>query len=178
MLDQIKEKAEASNNVLARTLAPTVKTEGVQTDVSTIDLDEHDDPISLKETKNLLMLELQDEKDKLSKIQNEKKLEIRELTDKNANLMEKNAKLIGENEDLKETIQKRDSVFKEANKTLKELKVAKDGFDSERKKNEKLEAELRQVKRTLENEQKLTFTQQRQLQKMTDKDKKGHKKTK
>ena len=138
MLDQIKEKAEASNsnNFLARTLAPTVKTEGVQTDVSTIDLDEHDDPISLKEPKNLLMLELQGEKDKLSKIQNEKKLEIRELTDKNASLVETNAKLVADIEELKETIQKREALFKEASKTAKELKVARDGLDAERKKND------------------------------------------
>jgi len=170
LLDQIKQKAEISNNFLARSLAPTVQTEGVQTDISTIDLDEHDDPISLKETKNLLMIELQDEKDKVSKIQNEKKLEIRELTDKNASLMEKNAELVGENEDLKEIIQKRDAVFRDVNRTAKELKVTKDGFDAEKKKSEKLEAELRELKRTLQNEQKVTFTQQRQLQKMTEKD--------
>ena len=173
LLEKIKKQTQDATNELLpnlRSAVPSYRTEGVQTDVSSIDLDEEDDVFILKQTNTAMMEELQESKDKLFKIQNERKLENREMVDKLATVTENNAKLVAEAEELKETIQKREGVFKDAAKTVKELKATRDNYENEHKKNVRVEKELRSVKQQLENEQKVTYQQNIKLQQLADKD--------
>ena len=173
LLEKIKKQTQDATNELLpslRSAVPSYRTEGVQTDVSSVDLDEEDDVFILKQTNTAMMEELQENKDKLFKIQNERKLENREFQDKYATMTENNARLVAEVEDLKETIQRRDGVFKDATKTVKDLKATRDNYENEHKKNVRLEKELRAVKQQLENEQKVTYQQNIKLQQQADKE--------
>ena len=137
---------------------------GVQTDVSSLDLDEVDDPILLKQTNSVLLTDLQETKDKLYKIQNERKVESKETQDKLKVMNEEKYRLKIDNNNLNETIQKMNKTHREASRKEDELRKLKDAMDAETHKSSLMKVELENTKLKLENEQRLTFQLQSELQ--------------
>ena len=133
-------------------------------------MDEVDDPFMLQQTNQAMAEELQDVRDKLFRIQNESKLEARGLAEKVASLTDEKAAMNIHISELKATMQNRDQVFREATKTQRDLRTARDNYDNEHKKVQKLEAEMREFKRKLEAEQKVSYTYSLQVQKIGEKD--------
>jgi len=164
ILDSIKKNATVGKTPIVESSVRRSCDLGVQTDVSSLDLDELDDPIMLKQTNTALIAELQESKDKLYKIQNERKVESKEMTDKARVLNEEKSKLKTENGSLKETIQKMTKTYKESSKKEEELKQTKENFDLECQKSSMIRDELNSTKLRLENEQRLSFQLQSQLQ--------------
>ena len=171
ILDTIKRQTNEAKDLLPTLRSgPTFRTEGVQTDVSSVEMDEVDDPFMLQQTNQAMAEELQDVRDKLFRIQNESKLEARGLAEKVASLTDEKAAMNIHISELKATMQNRDQVFREATKTQRDLRTARDNYDNEHKKVQKLEAEMREFKRKLEAEQKVSYTYSLQVQKIGEKD--------
>ena len=173
LLDSImKQTQEASASLLPSLPIKNVTytTEGVQTDVSSLDLEEFDDPIQLKQTNYSLTLESQDLRDRLSKVQNEKKLEHREFTEKIEALTQKNGELKMQVEEFKEGIAKRETMFREASKKEKELKTVKEQLEAKQRETVRLESLNLDLEKKLEAEKKVSFKQNLALQKTTEKD--------
>merc|ERR1711952_207565 len=87
--------------------------------------------------------ELQETRDALIRIQNERKLEGRHMADSIATLDKEKAALADKVLKLNETLQGREQVFKEASKTQRDL-------EAERRRTRKLESDLRDLGRELE----------------------------
>ena len=145
-----------------------IRSEFSQTDISSVDLDEADDPITLKQSITILTEELQETKDKFIKIQNEKKMENRESSEKVNTLVCEKLVLEEEVAVLKETIQKREGLYKEVSRKEKEMKALKDNQELATKKITKLETDLRETKARLDSEQKVSFQLNLKSQKMTE----------
>ena len=148
---------------------PSFRAEGVQTDVSSLNVDA-DDPYVLQQNNELLAEELQTVNDKLAVLQKKSKLEQREQSTQIANLESERLVLELKVQDLENTIKQREHLFKEANKTQKELRSIKDSFDASSKKNVNLDRELKEVKKNLEDEQKVSFNLQQKVNKIREKD--------
>ena len=75
VLDTLNKDSDAGTKVppIAEVKALSIRTLGVQTDVS--DLDELDDPIVLKQSNSVLLSQLQESKDKLYQVQNQLKFQ-------------------------------------------------------------------------------------------------------
>jgi len=161
IFDSIKNNATVGKTPIMESSVSRSCDLGVQTNVSSLDLD---DPMTLKQTKIALIAELQENKDKLYKIQNEGKVEREEMVDKVRVLNEETNKLKVENACLKETIQKVTSNCKDASKKEEELKQTKESLDLECEKSSMIQDELSNTKLRLENEQRLSSQLQSQLQ--------------
>jgi len=170
ILDSIKKNAAdiGFKAPIIESSARNIRDLGVQTDVSSLDLDELDDPLVLKQSNAALIAELQESKDKLYKIQNERKVESKEMVDKVRALNEDKNKLKVETTNLKETIQKMNKTYKEAAKKEEELRQVKDTLESEHQKSGLMKVDLNNTKLRLENEQRLSFQLNSQLQSSRD----------
>ena len=169
LLESIKKQMEAGAMRPSLGAGPCYRTEGVQTDVSSIELDT-DDPFMLQQNNELLAGELQTVNDKLVILQNKSKLEQRDLSTQIANLESEKLVLELKVQDLEEKIKSREQAFKEAIKTQKDLKVAKENFEASHKKTVSLEREMKDLKKKLETEQKLSFTLGQKVSKLPEKE--------
>ena len=145
------------------------RTEGVQTDVSSINVDT-DDPYVLQQQNDLLSDELVTANDKLAKLQNKAKLENREQSDQIATLESEKLVLELKNKDLEEAIKLREQTFKDATKTQKELRTTKESLEAAHKKNAKLEKDLAKEKKEKEKELQVSFLLKQQVDKIQGKD--------
>jgi len=127
--------------------ALSIRTFGVQTDVSGLNLDELDDPIVLKQINSDLRTELQESNDKFYRIQTQREVEIIEALE----TIESN---------LNETMSKSD---RESTRKDEELKRIREALELEQHKN-------RLMQTNLENEQRLNFQLQSQLQSQREKE--------
>jgi len=168
ILDSIRRNASDENNSVfgsnsLNTSSETYFTCSTQTDVSSLDLEDLDDPILLKQTNDAMMLELQDSKDKLYKLQNERKMESKQMEEKLDNIKLENSKLVGEIADNKDTIQGMNAAFKETVKREKEMKKTKDQLTNEQQKSVNLAKEIEGAKKRLDQEQRVSFELQQKL---------------
>eukprot|EP00090_Calanus_glacialis_P031446 TRINITY_DN5190_c0_g1_i2.p1 TRINITY_DN5190_c0_g1~~TRINITY_DN5190_c0_g1_i2.p1 ORF type:complete len:1519 (-),score=592.62 TRINITY_DN5190_c0_g1_i2:152-4708(-) len=171
ILDSIKKNADiGSKGPNPESRVRNNRDLGVQTDVSSLDLDELDDPIILKQNNAALLAELQESQDKLYKIQNEKKVESKEMMDRVRALSDDKNKMKSDNNNLNETIQKMNKTYRDATKKEEELRRIKDTLESEQQKSGTMKADLNNTKLKLENEQRLSFQLQSQLQSSRDQD--------
>ena len=145
-----------------------IRSEFCQTDISSLDLDEADDPFTLKQSITVLTEELQETKDKFIKIQNEKKMESREFNDKINILAGEKLILQDETTLLRETIQKKEALYKEVSRKEKEMKALKDNSELAARKIAKLESDLGETRERLESEQRISFQLNLKAQKMTE----------
>ena len=125
------------------------KAEAAQTDIEGIDIDEVNNGLVLLRNSRVMAEELQETRDALIRIQNERKLEGRHMADSIATLDKEKAALADKVLKLNETLQGREQVFKEASKTQRDL-------EAERRRTRKLESDLRDLGRELEEERKST----------------------
>jgi len=173
ILDSIKKDAVAGSmgpGPIVESRARNNRDLGVQTDVSSLDLDELDDPIILKQTNAALLAELQESKDKLYKVQNQRKVETKEMMDKIKLMNDEKNKAKSDNNSLNDTIQKMNKTYREAVKKEDELRRIKDNFESEREKSTLMKSDLNNTKLKLENEQRLSFQLQSQVTANRDQD--------
>jgi len=166
ILDTIKKDADAGAKgpPIAEIRALSIRTLGVQTDVSSLDLDELDDPIVLKQSNSVLLSELQESKDKLYQVQNQRKVETKEMNDQVKALIQEKNKVKSDNNNLNETIQKMNKSYRDSVRKEEELKRVKESLESEQHKNGLIQTNLNNTKLKLENEQRLSFQLQSQLQ--------------
>jgi len=170
ILEMIKKDAAngSKSPIIESSTKKSIRDLGVQTDVSSLDLDELDDPLILKQQNAALIAELQESKDKLYKTQNERKMESKEMIDKvKAANDDKNRHKV-ENTNFKETIQKMKKTYNEAARKEEELKQVKDTLESEQQKSGLMQVDLNNTKLRLENEQRLSFQLNSQLQSSRD----------
>jgi len=166
ILETIKKNADAGAKgpPIPDVSTLSIRTFGVQTDVSSLDLDELDDPIVLKQTNSVLLSELQESKDKLYQVQNQRKVETKEMNDQVKALTQEKNKIKADNNNLNETIQKMNKSYRESTRKEEELKRTREALESEQHKNGLLQTNLDNTKLKLENEQRLSFQLQSQLQ--------------
>jgi len=137
---------------------------GVQTDVSSIDLEDSGlDPFALAQTNEELVLELQEHKDKLTRLQKENKVELNELREKKSQLSEEASKLKTELSKAKFQAEKADKVVQDFNEKEKHSREEKD----------RLHQDIRTTKALLEKEQRLSFELNNKM-KATNNDKDAH----
>ena len=125
---------------------PRLRAEGVQTDISSFNVDA-DDPFVLQKKNELLAEKLHIVSDKLAVLQEKSKLEQRELSTQIAMALELKA-----NE----------------KKAQKDLRTTKECFDATFNKNLNLETELKEVKKNLEDEKKFSFNLQQKIRERDD----------
>ena len=167
LLERIKKDASVKLPTLGA--GPNFRTEGVQTDVSSINVDA-DDPYVLQQSNELLAAELQTVTDKLVNLQNKSKLDRREQSDTIARLESEKLVMELKVQDLQETINRREQTFKEAAKTQKELRTTKESYEASHRKNVSLDKDLKKVKKDLENEQLVSFHLRQKVDKIREKD--------
>ena len=148
---------------------PIFRSEGVQTYFSGFDIDA-DDPCVLQQNNELLAEELQTVSEKLAVLQEKSKLKQREQSTQMADLESENLVLEFKVHDLKETIKQTEQILKEAKETQIDLRMTKASFDATYKKNVDLERELKEVKKNLEEEQKVSFNIQQKVNQIREKE--------
>jgi len=136
----------------------------VQTDVSSIDLEEHYDIFSLRQTNTALIEEVQDAKDKLSKVQNERKVESKDMNDKFLAAKEEKKALQMENAKLIETNAKMQKTHREAVKKEDELRHTKEKLEAEKSKSAAFLSDLNTTRTKLHAEGRLTYELKAQLE--------------
>lgn len=123
---------------------------GVQTDVSSLDLEEYNDSFTLQQTINQLTEELQQARDRLFQSQKDKKIEIKELQDQTKGITEDLKRSRGEAQQAREEVLKLRKICQETGEKERELKAALESLEAGKQR-------IRLLERKVEEEQELSF---------------------